>query len=276
MAKAFSVAHLLHGKEPFLRHVVCEVRFQDGQLYLDHTGRLLKKLVCDQSWVIGPDLTSKGTTVFHLVEGYQLSFSLNAASLELNRSNTDEVIESEEADRFVATAEEVLGFVLDELEITRFSRLGFRQWYFFSFDSKDETEEWLRDLQLFPFCPDLVKTFQAEPEAMGVSLFLKGQDRHYRIALNGIERSAQLPMGDTTLNVRASSLPERQRDVLLATMKRERQRQINSSYAGVLDIDTYRKEPRELDLSQFLKDCMSENLDRFRNAIPREPDKKGT
>ena len=32
MAKAFSTAKLLKGKEPFLRRLVCEVRFQDGQL----------------------------------------------------------------------------------------------------------------------------------------------------------------------------------------------------------------------------------------------------
>jgi hypothetical protein len=114
------------------------------------------------------------------------------------------------------------------------------------------------------------------PEAMGVSVVLQGQECHYRIALNGIERSAQLPMGDKALNVRASAVSKNQRDVLIAALKQKRQRQISSSYAAVLDIDTYRKEPKELNLSQFLTGCMSGNLDRFRSAITKEADKKGT
>jgi hypothetical protein len=275
MAKAFSTVKLLKGKEPFLRRMVCEVRFQDGQLYLDHTGRLLKKLVRDPSWVISPDPTTTGTTVFHMIEGLQLSFSLHSVSLDLDRSNSDEVIQSEEAVRYVARAEETLGFVADELEVTEFSRLGFRQWYYFSFDNKEETEQWLRDLRLFSFSPNLAACFDAAPEAMGVSLILQGQACHYRLALNGIERSAQLPMGDTSLNVRASAVSPKQKAVLIQALKKRRQRQINSSFAAVLDIDAYRKEPKELELGQFLRDCLEGNLDRFRNALPKDDGKKG-
>src|SRR5438552_19010006 len=101
MAKAFSTVKLLKGKEPFLRRIVCEVRFQDGQLYLDHTGRLLKKLVRDPAWVISPEPTPQGTTVFHMIESLRLSFSMQSASLDLDCSNSDEIIDSDEADRSV-------------------------------------------------------------------------------------------------------------------------------------------------------------------------------
>ncbi len=275
MAKAFSTIKLLKGKEPFLRHMVCEVRFQDGQLYLDHTGRLLKKLVRDAAWVISPDPTTQGTTVFHMVEAVRLSFSIHSASLELDWSNGDEVIDSDEADRFVARAEETLGFVADELEVTEFERLGFRQWYYFSFDTKEETEQWMRALGLFSFSPSLLASFDASPETMGVSFVMQGQECHYRIALNGFERSAQLPMGDTNLNIRASAVSQKRKAVLLEAIKQKRQKQINSSFAAVLDMDTYRNEPRELDLNQFLGDCLKGNLERFRNSLPKEDGKKG-
>jgi hypothetical protein len=275
MAKAFSTIKLLKGKEPFLRRVVSEVRFRDGQLYLDHTGRLLKKLVHDPAWVVAPDPTPQGTTVFHMVDGLRLSFSMHSASLDLDWSNSDEVIDSEEADRYIARAEETLGFIVDELEVTEYERLGFRQWYYFSFDSKEETEQWLRDLRLFSFSPELAGSFNGTPESMGVFLILQGQECHYRLALNGIERSAQLPMGDTNLNVRVSALPEGQKTALLGALKQKRHRQINSSYAAVLDIDTYRNEPKELDLAQFLRDSLGGNLERFRNALPKEDGKKG-
>jgi hypothetical protein len=276
MAKAFSTVKLLKGKEPFLRRIVCEVRFRDGQLYLDHTGRLLKRLVRDPTWVVTPEPTSQGATVFHMVEGIRLSFSMHSASLDLDWSNSDEVIYSEEVDQYIARAEETLGFVVDELEVTEYERLGFRQWYYFSFDAKEETEQWLRELRLFSFSPDLAASFNATPESLGVSLILQGQECHYRIALNSIERSAQLPMGgDTNLNVRASGVSQRQKSVLLEALKQKRQRKLNSSYAAVLDIDTYRNEPKELDLSQFLTESSENNLERFRNALPQEEGKKG-
>lgn len=275
MAKAFSTVNLLKGKEPCLRRMVCEVRFQDGQLYLDHTGRLLKKLVQDPSWVITPGPTTEGTTVFHLVEGVKLSFSLNSASLELDLRNTDEVIDSEETERFVFRAEETLGFVVDELEATQFERIGFRQWYYFSFENKEETEQWLRDLGLFSVSPTLLEAFQGTPEAMGVSIVLQGQDCHCRIALNGIERAAQVPMGEANLQVRASAVSKKRKAALLEAMKKKRQRQINSSFAAVLDIDAYRKEPEELALGQFLGDCVNSNLERFRNSLLKENGKKG-
>ena len=229
MAKAFSTVKLFKGKEPFLRRMVSEVRFQDGQLYLDHTGRLLKKLVRDAAWVVSPEPTSHGTTVFHLVEALRLSFSMHSASLDLDWSQSDEVIDSEEAVRYLVRAEETLGFIADELEVTEYERLGFRQWYYFSFESKEETEQWLRDLRLFSFSADLAASFGATPEAMGVSLILQGQECHYRIALNGIERSAQLPMGDTSLNVRASAVSQRQKAVLVEALKQRRRKQISSS-----------------------------------------------
>jgi hypothetical protein len=275
VARAFSTVKLLKGKEPFLRRMVSEVRFHDGQLYFDHTGRLLKKLVRDSAWVISPDPTTQGTTVFHVIEGLRLSFSMHVASLDLDWSNSDDVINAEDAERYIGRAEETLGFIVDELEVTAYERLGFRQWYYFSFESKEETEDWLRDLRLFAVSPTLAASFAAAPEAMGISFVMQGQECHYRIALNGIERAAQLPMGETTLNVRASAVSEKQKAVLMEALKQKRQKQINSSYAAVLDIDTYRKEPKSLDLAQFLKASLDGNLERFRNALPKEDNKKG-
>src|SRR6266481_999754 len=138
MAKGFTTVHLIRGKEPLLRQIVCEVRFRDGHLYLDHSGRLLKKLVRDAAWVVTPEPTPQGTTLLHMVEALRLSFSMHSASLDLDWSNSDEVIGSDEAGRYIARAEETLGFIPDELEVTEYERLGFRQWYYFSFDGKEE------------------------------------------------------------------------------------------------------------------------------------------
>lgn len=274
MAKAFSV-RLLNGKEPFLRRLACEVRFQDGQLYLDHTGRLLKKLLSDHAWVVSPDPNPQGTTVLHMIEGLRLSFSMHSASLDLDWSSTDDVIDTEEAHQFVIRAEQLLGFLSDELEVSAFERIGFRQWYYFSFDTKAETEDWLAALGLFSFSPTLLDSFKAKREAMGVSFVMRGQESHVRIALNGIERAAQLPVGDISLNVRTSVLSQQRKDALREALKKKRQRQINSSFAAVLDIDAYRTEPRTLELGSFFTECLQGDLAQFRNSLPKADAKKG-
>jgi hypothetical protein len=276
MAKAFTTYKLLKGKEPLLRRMVCEVRYEDGHLYLDHCGRLLKRLVQGvPEWVVSPDPTPQGTSLFHLVEGLQLAFSLRAASLDLNRRDGEEVIDPDERERFTRRTEEILGLVLDELEATQFTRLGYREWYYFSFENKSEMEQWLHDLGVFSVSRPLVDAFQAKQEALGFSLVMEGQDCHYRIALNGFERSAQVPIGETTLTIRSSAVSSKQKKVLLEALKKERHRQINAAFSAVLDIDTYRLEPPEVELGEFVRECTTTNLDRFRSALPKENGKKG-
>lgn len=274
MAETFTVAKLVKGREPFLRRLVCEVRFEDGQLYLDHTGRLLKKLLRTADWIVAPEPTTKGTTVVHLVHGLQLSFSMNAASLSLDRAHGDEIISAADVDCFIEQAEQSLGFVLDELETTEFSRLGFRQIYYFTFESKEETESWLRQLGLISVSPTLAEGFQADPEAMGASIVMRGETCSFRIALNGIERPAQIPWGESTMNIRASTASKRQREILIEAQKANRKRQINSSFAAELDIDSYRIDPVELELGDFLRDWAKFNLDRFRASLPNDSEKK--
>jgi hypothetical protein len=78
MSKSFTTVNLLHGKEPILRHMTCEVRYE-GYLYLDHCGRLLKKLVGDGSeWIVAPNPTVQGTTAFNIVTGTSLVFNIGS------------------------------------------------------------------------------------------------------------------------------------------------------------------------------------------------------
>lgn len=274
MAKAFTTYKLLNGKEPLLGRMVCEVRFQDGQLYLDHCGRLLKKLMQTGEWVV-LDPSPAGTSVYHLVEGYVLSFSMQAASLDLNRGTIGEEIKPDEVEGFINQTESVLGLVIDEVEAAEFDRLGFRQWYYFSCETKAEAENWLNELGLFSIPSKLSNAFQATPEALGVSLVMEGQDCHYRIALNGKERSAQVPVGDTSLSVRSSTVPTKQRKALIEALKKERQRQVNSRFMVEMDIDAYRPEPTELNLADFIRNCSAGNLEKFREATSKDNAKKG-
>lgn len=276
MVKEFTGTTLLNGKEPLRRQMVCEVRFLDGHLYLDHCGRLLKKLVkSSPDWILGTDPNPQGTTVFHLVDGVTLSFSLNGASLDLNKTATDDVVDQSEAQQFAQLAEDTLGLVFDELEVKEWSRIGFREHYYFPCESKTDAEEWLRQLGICSVSTTLAESFNCKLDAVGFSAVMDGEECSYRIALNGVERPAQVSIGDTNLSIRPSRLPENQKAALVRTLKKQRQRQINSAFAVALDIDAYRTDPVELEVAQFIHEGTNHNLKRFRSAIPIANGKKG-
>ena len=276
MAQAFRTPLLVLGKEPLLRRIVCEARYQDGQLYLDHCGRLLKRLLTGApEWVVAPDPTPQGTAVYSLRTGVQLAFSMSSASLVLDKTATDEVIDEAEVAGFLEHVESTLGLVLDELEATEFTHVGYREHHYFSFETKEESEKWLQELGVATITPALYQAFATTPEALGVALVMQGEDCRYRIALNGIERSAQIPAGETVLNVRASAAPRNQKQVLIEALKKKRQRQINSAFAVVLDIDAFLLNPTEVNLRAFAQEHAETNLKRFREALPKDRIRKG-
>src|SRR5712692_1808841 len=112
MAKAFSTYTLLQGKEPLLRRVVCEVRYEDGQLYLDRCGRLLKKLLkTAPEWVVTASPSPQGSAIYHIRAGTQLALSMHSTSLTLDTTATDEVIDTSEVHDFIEQVDSVFGLV---------------------------------------------------------------------------------------------------------------------------------------------------------------------
>jgi hypothetical protein len=275
MAKGFRTFETIRGKEAMLRQIICEARYSDGHLYLDHCGRLLRNLLREMpEWVVAPEPTPKGATLHNLVAGTQIAFGRESASLSLDLTSTDAIITPEDVAEFLRQVEAVLVAVLDELEVTDFRRLGYREQYYFSFESKEESEAWLQSLGLVTISPSIGEAFLATPEALGVALVLQGEACRYRIGLNGIERSAQVSVGDTVLNVRASATSEKQRRVLIEALKQERQRQIASAYAVVLDVDAYLISPAGPDAPAFAREQSQAILPTFKKSLPEAP-KKG-
>jgi hypothetical protein len=84
-----------------------------------------------------------------------------------------------------------------------------------------------------------------------------------------------LPVGDTVLTVRASAADKNQRKVLLETLKKNRQRQVNSAFAVVLDIDAFLLDPADPDLAAFAREHARTNLQSFREALSKDITGKG-
>ncbi len=276
MAKGFTTYRAINGKEPLLRHMVCEVRCRDGHLYIDHCGRLLRKLLhSSPDWVVAADPNSNGTKVFHLSAGVTLNLSMQGASLELNKTATDECISAQESLQFAELADSSFGLIFDELEITEWSRIGFRELYYFPCETKADSEQWMRELGLVSLSASVATSFEGRVDSVGVAVVVEGEDCSFRIAINGIERPAQLPVGAATLTIRSSGLSAKQDEALNKTLLQKRQRQINAAFAAVVDIDAYRNDPIELDVAGFIQECTTKNLDRFRDSLSTPNGKKG-
>jgi hypothetical protein len=273
MSKPFTTVNLLRGKEPILRHMTCEVRYE-GYLYLDPCGRLLKKLVGDGSeWIVAPNPTVQGTTAFNIVAGTSLGFNLQSARVTLERTSGDEKIAAEDVGTFMQQVGDVLEQVIDELEVTELTRIGYREQYHFPAESKEEAEKWIGELGLFSVSANLFQAFQATPETLGVALVVQGQECSYRIAVSGIERPAQVPVGDSSVVMQATTATKKQKRMLLEAMKKKRQRQIDSAFAVVLDIDAFLLEPAECDLGGFVGERNRTNLAMFRDAVAKSGQK---
>ncbi len=275
MTTGFRTVTQIHNREPLLRRMVCEVRYQDGQLYLDRCGRILKQLIAHApEWILSTAPTPQGTSAFNLAAGTQLGLSMTSTSLSLDKTASDEIISPEEIAIFHDQIDSVMGPVLDELEVSVFARVGYREQHYFAFDSKEESEKWLRELGLATVAPEFYQVFDAQPEALGVALIIQGNECRYRIVINGTERAAQVPVGEGMLAVRASAVPKGQRQAVLSALKKQSQRQINSAFSVVLDIDAFLVDPPEVDLRGFVQQYSQENIKQFGNAIARSSPKK--
>jgi hypothetical protein len=176
-------------------------------------------------------------------------------------------IDTEGHQQFVSAAGNLLEWVTDQLEVKRVTRLGFRQRYFFPFDSKEDTERWLMSLGLFSLNPSLTAAFGGECDGVYFRTVLKLPDCRVRISLGGIERSAEIPAGDTMVSVRPSAATRNNRKALLEALKQKRVRQIDPAYFADYDLDAYLEEPESYNLELFLREHAQSGLDRLRTAV---------
>ena len=137
-------------------------------------------------------------------------FHFNARKLDvsLERPLGDDPLGDAEVDEFSAQVDHLTAVVIDQLGLEEFSRIGFRAWWLFPCDSRDEAEQWLQGLGCYRISPSLENAFSGKVDAVNVAVVIAGVDRKFRIAFNGVERQAQLDIGRGVLNVRVRDLHE--------------------------------------------------------------------
>ena len=162
---------------------------------------------------------STAATLVSLANSCVLSIGTRKLDLSLEMPIGGDSLTSEGIESFSVQVSDTTGIVTDHLGLTDFVRIGCRVWYLFPCDTQEESENWLASLGCYNVNEGLFKAFGGTSEAVGVSVVVIAEDRKYRIAFNGVQRSATVDVGKEVLNLRVKDLPSGQREMLLEQEK---------------------------------------------------------
>jgi len=215
------MAITINGKTAIRHKVVYEVRYWQGFTYLDRCGRILNRIVeLNPDWVVrDAEVNPQGAPLANLRTGTRFNFSAAKYDFELEQVLGKELaIEQDDIDQFVEQAYLLSGIVHEELGLKEFAREGFRIWYLFAADSKEDSDTWISQLNVLSV-DTIAKAFEGTIQARGFTVVIAGKERKVRISVNSAERFAQLDLGDSILQINPRALSKDQDKVLLQQLK---------------------------------------------------------
>jgi hypothetical protein len=270
---------LINGKEPLLRQIVFEIRYNHGYNYLDRCGKILNRISKEHGeWVIGAQITPQNANLYSMRNGCRFTFSFTTCNLSLDRINSDAIISTNDIKDFANQSHDMTTVVIDELGLTEFARIGLRAWYYFPCETKREADIWLKDLGVVAVAPDLVSTYGGDVESQSLAVVIAGQDHRVRIGFDTFEKSDQIAAGPETVNFKASKLAKGQKDFLRKQLKERRKSEINTKFAALIDFDSFHEDPFSIDQHDFIIKSFGLFMDKFHgtlSSIKKNSIKKG-
>ena len=260
----------IHGEQALLQRVVFELKYRFGFIYLDvcgHTVNTIQKT--SPEWILRSDSPNpQAAPLVSLRNGSVLNFSSLKLDLSLEKPIGDGTLSDEDFKDFVEQTNETSAIIIDLLGLNDFSRIGFRAWYLFAKDSREQSEKWLLDLGLYSFSDFFKNKFAGDLESAGVSVVVAGTDAKYRIAFNGVERQAQFDFGQGLLNIPARSLNKGQREHLQKQMEVKKRMRQNPEFAIMIDIDCFVDDPEIIEPTDFIQ----KNVEEYTRVLESIPD----
>ncbi len=133
--------------------------------------------------------------------------------------------------------------------------------------SKEETEQWLQSLGCYSTSEGLATAFAGEVEATNFAVVIAGDDRKFRIAFNGVERQAQMDIGQGILNVRVRDLHKDQRKVLVEQQRIKARMHRSPEHAAMLDVDAYQEDPAIVEPRSFVESSYDRIVNHLEEAL---------
>ena len=259
----------IRGKEAILHKIVFELRYHYGMTYLDRCGRTVNAIMRDHpEWTLLSDHPNpQDAPLVSLANSAVFHFSGRKIDLSLERPIGEDPLSIDDVERFSGQVDALAASVIDQLGLEEFSRIGFRAWFVFSCHSKEEAEQWLQSLGCYSTSEGLAVAFAGEVEATNFAVVIAGDDRKFRIAFNGVERQAQLDIGQGILNVRVRDLHEKQKKVLVEQQKIKARMLRSPEHAAMVDVDAYQEDPAIVEPRSFVETSYDATVNHLQQAL---------
>jgi hypothetical protein len=247
----------IKGKDGILHKLVYEVRYNNGFLYLDRCGLTAKRIMSTfPEWIVkSQDVSPQNAPLVSLANGAKFSFGALKYDLSMDQPMGREVALTEnDVNGFITQADSVTRIVHEELELQEFTRVGFRMWYLFGGNSKEECEDWIDKLGIFKVEKSLTDAFSGNVQSQNHVVVLSGQDRNIRLAVNGVENLAQLDLGNEILSIQAHKLSQKQNAMLIKQNKVRQRLRVNPSFATMIDVDAFVEKPIDAVAGDYIQE----------------------
>lgn len=259
----------LSKREAILHKVVFELRYQYGLTYLDRCGRTANRIMreCPEWTLLSEHPNPQSAPLVNLETSAAFNFNARKLDLSLERNLKAEPLADNDVKNFADQVGILTSIVIDQLGLEEFTRIGFRAWYVFQCQSRQDAEQWLKSLGCYSVSESVEKAFQGAIEAINVAVVVSGSDRKYRLSFNGVERQAELEVGQAILNIRARDLPKNQREHLQEQTRVKKILRQSPEHAAMIDVDVFQEDPLEVAPQDFVETSYSELFVRLKQAV---------
>lgn len=244
-----------------LHRFVFELRYEFGQLYWDCAGKVARQITQEEGW----DLEAIDANNCRLGRHDQnIAFNFGPKRLDMVQTQSTEVTNLLTANEFGAKAELLADEVIKGLDLSVFTRAGFRTWRLYPTKTRKESHKLSRGLQLFRTDESLESDLGDVSEAS--HRLVVDRERHMlRVAVAPFEQSVDLP--DSVIAAarsRARDASREQRQLMRDKLRANRIVKSFPHFGLLLDLDAYVEEPPipdDLTIGSFVEtahaDCTS-------------------
>jgi len=170
-----------------LNRVILELKFEDGFLYLDKCGSILKKIHADFSGWERVRITPDGGAVLkNKKDRLELLYSMSFIRFVQT--------EVENLNKFRTITSDIIPVIISELDIGRFSRIGNRYLYLFPLKNIEQGEELIKKSDFFTVREEKIGFFGERLKNSRFVFVIESDYLNYRLDIYTIERDdAKLP-----------------------------------------------------------------------------------
>jgi hypothetical protein len=247
--------------QPIIHRLVYELRYPHGFIYLDKCGKTLNELLSlndksETEWSItkaAPDAASVNNNKKNM------AFNFNANKIDMSQIMTKTLPVLDIKD-FAITVDKLSTIVFKNLNITEFSRIGFRVWNMIPCCSEEEAKEKIKGLKFLKI--ELASEIGTSIEDLNVGIHVNRGDHDARIFIAGGKQ--KINFDEATIEM-AQSIPHKrakeQNKVLRDKLKAKHLLGYFPKDFLMIDIDYYVKDPplNSLNIQSFMIDRFKDN-----------------